>query len=277
MVSGGSSTAILIAVPYAETNGQRIYFEDSRGAGLPVVLAHGFLMDREMFAPQVAAFGDRYRVITWDERGHGLTETSGDDFSYWDSADDLCGLLDALGIERAVVGGMSQGGFLAMRFALRHPARTRGLILLNTQSGLEDPEKVPQYEMMADVWITDGPTDALAETVAAIIIGADRPESAAWIAKWQARPSEGLMQIMRTLIDRDDITARLPEIAAPALVVHGEADAAIPIAVAEELAAALPNARPLVRVPGAGHAANLTHPEPVNAAMAGFLEDVARD
>jgi len=264
-------------VPYAEINGQRIYHEDSCGQGLPLVLAHGFLMDHEMFAPQVAALGSRHRLVTWDERGHGQTETTAEDFTYWDSAEDLRGLLDTLGIARAVVGGMSQGGFLSMRFALRYPERVVGLVLLDTQSGLEDAEKLPQYEMVTDVWATEGPSDMIADTVAAIIIGPGRPESPAWMAKWKARPKEGVRQIFRTLVTRDDITARLGEIGAPALVVHGEEDLAIPIAMAEALASGLPNALPLVRVPGAGHAANLTHPEPVNAAIAGFLKGLSSD
>ena len=261
-------------MPHAEINGQRIYYEDWGGRGLPLVLAHGFLMDHDMFAPQVEALGSEHRVVTWDERGHGLTETTPDDFTYWNSADDLRGLLDSLGIERAVVGGMSQGGFVSLRFALRHPERVIGLVLLDTQSGLEDPEKLPQYEMMADVWVTQGPTDMIADTVAAIIIGRNRPESAAWIAKWKARPRESIRPIFRTLVTRDNITARLGEIHAPALVVHGEEDTAIEMPLAEALAAGLPGARPLVRVPSAAHAANLTHPEPVNAAIASFLKQL---
>jgi 3-oxoadipate enol-lactonase len=261
-------------VPYAGVNGQRIYYEDSGGSGLPLVLAHGLLMDHEMFAPQVAALGDRHRVITWDERGHGLTETTADDFSYWDSAEDLLGLLDTLGIERAVVGGMSQGGFVGLRLALGHAERVAALVLLDTQAGVEDPANLPGYEAMVDVWVTDGPSDAIAETVAAIIIGGERPESAVWMARWKARPREGIRQIFRTLVTRDDVTGRLGEITVPALVVHGEADTAIEMDRAEALAAGLPGARPLVRVPGAAHAANLTHPEPVNAAIARFLDEL---
>ncbi len=261
-------------MPYAEVNGQRIYHEDTGGTGLPVVLAHGLLMDHEMFDAQVAALRDRHRVVTWDERGHGLTETTPDDFSYWDSADDLRGLLDHLGIERAVVGGMSQGGFLSLRFALRHPGRVAGLVLIDSQAGVEDPQMLPQYEVMVDVWATEGPSDTIADMTAAVIIGADRPESPAWIAKWMARPPAGVRQIFRTLVTRDDVTDRLGEITAPALVVHGEEDVAIELARGQALAAGLPNARPLVRVPGAGHAANLTHPEPVNAAIADFLREL---
>jgi len=261
-------------MPYADVNGQRLYYEDSGGSGMALVLAHGLLMDHEMFAAQVAALSGDCRVVTWDERGHGLTETTADDFSYWDSADDLRGLLDALGIERAVVGGMSQGGFLALRFALAHPERVIGLVLIDTQAGLEDEDKLPQYEMMVDVWVADGPSDMIADTVAAIIIGNERPESAAWIAKWKARPTSQVRQTFQPLVTRDDITGRLGEIAAPALVVHGTEDVAIDAARAEALAAGLPGAGPIVWVPGAGHASNLTHPEPVNAAIAGFLRDL---
>jgi pimeloyl-ACP methyl ester carboxylesterase len=102
-------------------NGQNIYFEDSGGRGLPMVFSHGLLIDHEMFAPQVKEFGAEHRVITWDERCHGLTETTLDSFTYWDSAEDLNGLLEHLGIERAIIGGMSQGGFVSLRFALKHP------------------------------------------------------------------------------------------------------------------------------------------------------------
>ncbi len=262
-------------MPYVEVNGQRIHYQDSGGPGLPLVLAHGLLMDHEMFAPQVAAFGDRHRVVTWDERGHGLTETTPDDFSYWDSADDLRGLLDALGIGRAVVGGMSQGGFVSMRFALRHPERVAGLVLIDTQAGLEDPDALPRYEAMVDVWVTDGPSDLIAEATAAIIIGPGRPESGPWMAKWKARPVDGVRQVFLTLVTRDDLTGRLGEISAPALVIHGEEDAAIDVWRAEALVAGLPGARPLVRVPGAGHASNLTHPEPVNAAIGRFLDELS--
>ncbi len=126
---------------YADVNGQRIYYEDSGGSGPPVILAHGFLMDHEMFAPQVAALAPEFRVITWDERGFGLTEFDGKPFTYWDSANDCLGLLTHLGIDEAVVGGMSQGGFLSMRAALTSPERVKALVLLDTQAGKEPDER----------------------------------------------------------------------------------------------------------------------------------------
>lgn len=262
-------------MPFTEANGQRLYYEDSGGPGLPLVLSHGMLMDHEMFAPQVAALGRRYRVLTWDQRGHGLTETTPNDFSYWDSADDLRILLDRLGIERAVLGGMSQGGFLSLRFALRWPERVVALVLMATQAGTEEPEKLQQYQAMADVWITEGPSDVLAEAIASIIIGIGSPESPTWIARWKARPPATMRQIFRTLVTREDITDRLGEIRTPALVIRGEQDLAIEFWRARALAGGLPDARGLLQVPGAGHAANLTHPEPVNEALGRFLEELA--
>lgn len=261
-------------MPYAELRGQRLYYEDTPGAGVPVALGHGFLMDSEMFAAQVRALAPAHRVITWDQRGHGRTRSTAEPFTYWDSADDLAALLDHLHIGRAVVGGMSQGGFVGLRFALRYPDRTAGLILIDTQAGREDPEKVPQYDMMHDVWVTSGQNDQLLEMVAAIIIGNERPESAAWIAKWRALDPSGLTPIYRTLMARDDLTDRLHEITAPAIVIHGTEDTATDMALAEGLCRGLVGCEGVVAIEGAGHDGTETHAEPVNRALHEFLARV---
>jgi 3-oxoadipate enol-lactonase len=254
----------------AAVNGAEIAYDDTGGDGPPVILAHGFLMDRSMFDPQVAVLRNTHRVITWDERGFGDTVYDGGPFTYWDSAADCLGLLDHLGIERAVVGGMSQGGFISLRVALLAPGRVRGLILLDTQGGTEAEEAIPLYQGMVDTWVAEGPSDDLAAVVAGLIVG-DPELSATWIAKWQARPQESLEQPGTTLLTRDAVWDRLGEITAPALVVHGTADVAITIDHAERLVADLPNAEPLVAVDGGTHAANLTHPAEVNAAIQQFL------
>lgn len=260
-------------MPHAEANGQRVFFQDSGGAGPPVVLGHGFLMDQTMFDAQVAALGDDYRVVTWDARGFGQTEFDAEPFTYWDLAADCLGLMDHLGIDRAVVGGMSQGGFVALRVALEAPARVRGLFLLSTQAGTEAAENIPLYAAMIEDWTTNGPHDELAATVAQIII-TDPSTSPSWIATWQARQKELLRQPGATLLGRDDLTDRLREITAPALVVHGTEDQAIPMEHAEALAALLPGAGTVVKV-GGGHTANLTNPAPVNAALREFLGGLA--
>src|ERR1700722_15630041 len=140
-------------MPIADVNGQRLYYEDTGGAGPPVIFSHGLFMDHEMFAPQVEALKARYRVIPWDERGHGATAgESLAPFSYYDSADDLAALLKHLGIGRAVLAGMSQGGFLSLRAALTHPEVVRALILIDTQAGQEDPERLKGQLRPANGW-----------------------------------------------------------------------------------------------------------------------------
>ena len=258
----------------ADVGGAHIVYDDTGGDGPALVLAHGFLMDRSMFGPQVAALRDRYRVVTWDERGFGDTEYDQDQpFSYWDSAADCLGLMDHLGIGRAVVGGMSQGGFVAQRAALTAPERVRGLVLLNTQAGLEDAEAIPLYQALIDTWAAEGLSDETAAFVAGLIL-AEGEMADGWIAKWHAKPREQMRQPGATLLTRDDLTDRLGEITAPALVVHGTADAAISADKVERLAAGLPGCDGVTWIEGGTHAANLTHPAEVSAAIAAFLESL---
>ena len=260
-------------MPFAELNGQRFRFDDSGGDGPAVILSHGFLMDREMFAPQVNALVPEYRVVTWDERGFGETQFDGEPFTYWDSARDCLGLLDHLRIERAVLGGMSQGGFLSLRAALLAPERVGALVLIDTQAGVEDPERLPGYRQMQQVWLEAGPVDELAETIANLIIG-DPVLNKAWIAKWRELPRETLRAPGDCLFDRDDISDRLSEISCPAILFHGTADQSIEMEKAEKLCRGLAGCAGVVRVEGAPHAANLTHPDQVNPPLLDFLRSL---
>jgi 3-oxoadipate enol-lactonase len=260
-------------MPFADVNGQRIRYEDSGGDGPPVILSHGFLMDREMFALQVEALHPEFRVITWDERGFGETEFDGEPFTYWDSARDCLALLDHLGIEAAVLGGMSQGGFLSMRAALLAPKRVRGLVLIDTQSGTEDPERLPAYRQMQDTWLQVGPVDELAQAIAGLIIG-DPVLSETWIAKWHKLPREAMKAPGDTLFEREDLTDRVGEITCPAIVFHGTADMSIEVEKARKLCDALPGCTGLVLIEGAPHASNLTHPDEVNEPLLAFLRSL---
>jgi 3-oxoadipate enol-lactonase len=260
-------------MPFAEVNGQRLRFEDTGGPGPAVIFSHGFLMDREMFAPQVEALSPEFRVITWDERGFGETEFDGQPFTYWDSAQDCLGLLEHLGIYEAVLGGMSQGGFLSLRAALLAPDRVRALVLIDTQSGTEDPERLPAYRQMQETWLEVGPVDELADAIANLIIG-DPVLNAHWIAKWRQLPRENMRAVGDCLFDRDDITDRVNEITSPAIVFHGTADLSIEIEKAEELCRGLSGCIGLVRIEGAPHASNLTHPSELNPPLLDFLRSL---
>jgi 3-oxoadipate enol-lactonase len=255
----------------AEVNGQRISYTDHGGNGPAVIFTHGFLMDGSMFDAQVEALAPEFRCVTWDERGHGGTVADGP-FTYWDSTDDALALLSFLGIEQAVFAGMSQGGFISMRAALRAPDWVRALVLIDTQSGLEDPEALPLYTALRDEWMANGP--AAVQDAAASIIFSPGVDNAPWFEKWAAADREQFSLAFTTLVERDEITDRLGDIAPPALIIHGSADAAIPMWRAEQLRDGLAGAGGIVVVEGAGHASNMSHPDQVNQAIAAFLHSL---
>lgn len=262
-------------MPHVELDGQRIFYSETGLGDDVIVFSHGYLMDHTMFDAQVRALEDRWRCIVWDERGHGQTETTDAPFTYWDSARDLIGLLDHLGVQRAVLTGMSQGGFLSLRAALTAPERVRAVVLIDSQPGVEDPAKVPIYDQLMDAWMApEGPPSEVIDTVAAIVIGPGFSDTPRWQERWLAMPKAKVRQAYTTLMTReDDVAPRLAELTMPVLVIHGAQDVAIDPEIARGVAAALPDGR-LVVVDGAGHGANLTHPEAVNAALEDFLTRV---
>jgi pimeloyl-ACP methyl ester carboxylesterase len=262
-------------MPHADVNDQRLFYEDTGDGDDVIVFSHGYFMSHAMFDAQVAALRDRWRCIAWDERGHGQTETTPDPFTYWDSASDLLGLLDHLDVERAVLAGMSQGGYLSLRAALVAPERVRALVLMDTQPGVEDPEKAAGYGELIEAWASpEGPPPEVVETVETIILGPGYADAARWMGAAKQLPPATVRQISSTLMTReDDVTPRLAELTMPALVIHGEQDLAIDLETARWFADALPDAE-LVVIDGAGHAANLTHPEAVNPPLEAFLARV---
>ncbi|HVY88779.1 MAG TPA: alpha/beta hydrolase [Hyphomonadaceae bacterium] len=259
-------------MPSARINGIDLFYEDTGGTGPTVIFSHGLLMDHEMFAPQVEVLRDKYRCIAWDERGHGRTARDTlAPFTYYDSANDLAALLNHLGIKQAVLAGMSQGGFLSMRCALTHPGIVRALVLIDTQAGLEDPAEMVNQQAMSKEWVENGLSSPLADAIEHIILGDGWSGAAAWRAKWATWKPANLIGCLQTLVGRDDITDSVSRIKVPTLVIHGDADAAIPMERAQVLVDRIPNSE-LVVIPGGGHAANLTHPAPVNTAIKKFLE-----
>lgn len=260
-------------MPFAEINGNRLYFEDTGGPGKPVLFSHGFLLDHTMWAPQVAALRERYRCITWDERSHGMSEVKGP-FTHWDAARDALGILDHLGIREATLVGFSQGGFLSLRAALTAPERVRALVVIDTAAGVDPPEVVAGYRDMQRRWCEEGPVGEVATINAALIFGPDY-DASTWIAKWQSRPPRYHNTAWDTVVGRDDILPRLGEIRCPSLVINGTNDQAFNMDVAREIAQKLGNNKGLVPIEGAYHAPSVTHPGPVTQALQAFLAEHA--
>ncbi len=249
-----------------------IRVEDT-GGDLPAVLfSHGFMMDHTMFDPQVEALSSSHRCIRWDERGFGDTPSPAP-FSYWDSASDAIGVLDAVGVDKAVLVGMSQGGFLSLRAALANPERVAGVVLIDSAADTDDAETLEGYQgMLAALTGDDDETwEAVAEGVAGLILGT--PElNEEWIPKWRARRTTASLALPgQALMERDDISDRLSEIACPVLGIHGSADQAISVERGKQVVDSVQDSRGFVVIDGACHAPNLSHPEPVNAALQEFL------
>jgi 3-oxoadipate enol-lactonase len=255
-------------MPSIRSGGESIYYEDTGGSNPVLVFSHGFLMDHTMFDANVDALRNEFRCVTWDERGHGKTGPARDAFDYWDGANDLLGLLDALGIESATLIGMSQGGFISMRAALLAPERVERLILIDTRSEVDAPEVLEAFRGLDAEWRANGAANVRENLAGLLGLGATAPQ---WFAKWDHIGKGDIALSIRALTERDDLTHRLNEIRQPAIVIHGEADVAIDPLHGHALAQALPGCRGMYFVPDAGHAPNMTHPELVNAILRQFL------
>jgi pimeloyl-ACP methyl ester carboxylesterase len=255
----------------AELGPCRVYFEDT-GSDKPAILfSHGLLMDHTMFAHQIEALRSEWRCITWDARGHGAAAPSAGPHVHAGAI--LTGLLDYLGVERAVLAGTAQGGFASLQCALEHPERVRALVLIDSQPGPDAPAQAIGSRALADFWLAGGPSEHLIANTERLLLGEGFVDAAAWRDKWWHCSAANFLACLNALGEREDLTERLPELHLPALVIHGRQDIAVPLLRARDMASRL-GAR-LAVIEGAGHAANMTHPVPVNEVLTDFLAALA--
>jgi pimeloyl-ACP methyl ester carboxylesterase len=247
-----------------------------RGEGPPVVLCHGTLMDRTMFEPQVEALSDEYRVVAYDTRAR--TDRYAEAYDLYDLADDCAALMDATGIDSCVLGGMSMGGFMALRFAERYPERLEGLVFVDSTAGPHETQEREQYGEMIEMAREAGEIpEQLAEVIKPILFGNTTTQEnhelvERWADRWLTYPGEAVYHEVNSWLERPDFTDELDDIDVPALVIHGEEDNALDPSRSDSLADRLDARR--VIVPGAGHSSNLENPEPVNTAIREFLGEI---
>ena len=250
------------------------------GSGGSVLLAHGFGGSARNFRPQLRALRGRYRTILYDARGHarsGAPESAADYTPDW-FVSDLGRVLDGAGAERAVVGGLSMGAGVALRFALAHPRRVQGLVLASfpgsARAGAGIAARAAGFARALD---EEGLLAAGERFVWGERSGLSPRDAALVRQGFLEHPPHALAHVLRELVAVqpavEDLAPRLVTLDLPALIVAGEADAAS-VATGRELAVALPRAR-LVLVAGAGHVVNLERPEAFKAALLAFLAEEA--
>ncbi|MFH8569617.1 alpha/beta fold hydrolase [Streptomyces sp. NPDC017993] len=264
----------------ADVNGISIGY-DNRGSGVPLVLLHGHPFDRTMWAPQLAAFGDAsapsgVRVIAPDLRGYGTSTVVPGVTPLETFARDTAALLDGLGLarERIVLGGLSMGGQIAMEFARLFPGRLRGLLLADTFAQAESAEGRTARNATADRLLREGMAGYTAEVLDRMIAPytvTGRPEVAAHVRRMMlGAPPEGAAAALRGRAERPDYTSTLSRLAVPALVVVGRDDTYTPVADAEFLHRALPDAT-LTVIEDAAHLPNLEQSARFDEALRAFL------
>lgn len=267
-------------MPTARVNGVSLYYEVA-GQGAPLVLVHGFACGIRSWDAQVRALARRRRVITYDVRGHGLSEAPREASLYSQSISvaDLHGLLTHLKIRRAAVGGLSMGGNIALNFALAHPEMVSALIVADTGAGSDNPDEWAAGARAYAETLERGGMEAFADMAAASPLFARYisrgPEAERFIrACLMTHRAHGLAHTAREALAKRptvySLGPRLRELRSPTLLIVGEDDE--PCAkVHQFLAGTIPTAKPVV-LPGVGHLTNLEAPRAFNAAVGRFLQ-----
>lgn len=238
------------------------------GSGPALLLLHGIGSNSRSFRHQLAGLADAFTVIAWDAPGYGRSADPAEPWSLADAADHAAGLLDELSIAQAHVLGVSMGGVIAQLVYHRHPERVQSLILVDTTSGGSSPERLQQRLHAIDTQTSR----QLAEARAPQLVSAQAsPELIAELADIMAEVRPAGYRHAAIALAAADVSAYLPSIAVPTLVIHGTEDRVVPLETGEQLARAIPGAQ-LVVLPGAGHVSNQEQPEAFNTAVREFLQ-----
>lgn len=253
-------------------NDTEIAFDDI-GSGLPVVFLHAFPLNRTMWEPQIGALVAEARCIPVDFRGFGDSAAS-PPYTMDRYADDVAAVLDALSIERAVVVGLSMGGYVAFALWRRHRARIRGLVLADTRAVADTPDGLEKRREIIRVAETQGSTGVANMQIAGLVGKSTRdkrPDIYDAMHRMMAQGYvEGIVGATQAMMARPDSTPTLATIDVPTLVVVGEEDAITPRKDAEALHRGIPGSR-LEVLQKAGHLSNVERPAAFNTVMSEFL------
>lgn len=251
-------------MPYLDRDTVRIFYEE-HGSGPAVLLSHGYSASARMWDGQFEALSKNYHLIGWDMRGHDRSDSPDDPalYSHELTVADMGAILDACNVRRAVIAGLSLGGFMSLAFHLAHPDRTAALMLFDTGPGYKKDDPREGWNRIAEGMARAYEKNGLAAAGTSAEVTLARHRSAA-----------GLAHSARGMLAQKDarVIESLPGIRVPTLVLVGENDAQFRPS-ADYMAAKIPGAEKVI-LERAGHAANIDQPAAFNAAVRAFLDRV---
>jgi pimeloyl-ACP methyl ester carboxylesterase len=250
-------------MPKLNRDGVNIHY-DVHGSGPPLLLTHGYSSTSAMWQAQIAALSQHHTLILWDMRGHGQSDYPADPAAYSEAltVSDMAALLDRVGTDTAIVGGLSLGGYMSLAFVRAHPERVRALLIIDTGPGFKKDETRDAWNKRAHET-----GDRFAREGLEVLKSASRERSSVI-----HRDASGLARAARGMLTQRDagVIETLPNIRVPALVVVGADDTPF-LAASDYMAAKIPGAKK-VMIPAAGHAVNIDQPQAFIDAVVSFLD-----
>lgn len=254
-------------------DGIRIAFE-TRGVGVPVVLLHGFPLNRRMWDPQLDALSSSAQLIAIDLRGHGESDAPLWRYTMERFGDDVLAVLDHLRVARAVFVGLSMGGYIALSVMRRHADRVQALVLTDTKAQADTEQgRAGRFHMAQAAHRHGGApvADAMLPKLLAPETHRTQPALVRHVRSMiEGMAVSGIAGDLMAMADRPDSVPLLSTIHCPTLVIVGESDQATPVADARLMAETIPGAH-LAIIPQAGHLPNLEAPQRFNDVLGHFL------
>jgi len=251
------------AMPKINRDGIEIYYE-IHGSGPPLLLTHGYSSTSAMWQGQIEALSKRHRLVLWDMRGHGQSDYPDDPRAYSEALTvaDMAALLDEVGAQSAIVGGLSLGGYMSLAFYRVHPQRVRALLIIDTGPGFKKDDAREAWNKRAHETGERFEREGLA-----VLKSLSRERSSV-----SHRDASGLPRAARGMLTQRDarVIEVLPDIKVPSLIVVGADDTPF-LAASDYMAAKIPAAQKVV-IPAAGHAVNIDQPQAFIDAVSRFLE-----
>jgi pimeloyl-ACP methyl ester carboxylesterase len=250
-------------MPTIDRDGTKIHYE-VHGSGPPLILTHGYSSTSAMWQGQIEALAKRHRLIVWDMRGHGQSDYPDDPSAYSEAltVGDIAALLDQVGAAKAIVGGLSLGGYMSLAFYRAHPERVSALLIIDTGPGFKKDDAREAWNKRAHET-----AERFEQHGLDVLKSASRERSSV-----SHRDASGLARAARGMLTQRDarVIEILPEIKVPSLVVVGADDTPF-LAASDYMAAKIPGAQKAV-IPAAGHAVNIDQPQAFIDAVMPFLE-----